>query len=116
MFERENDCKSWCALHVVLISIVFTISIGIGTYFIYYKYMNHDNHHPSSIKLFNIKQEILKKWTLKIELINFLMIWYYFDPNLLKTDKKLYKNIYIYYIGYITVKDSDYVRIENLKV
>ena len=27
------------------------------------------------------------------------------DSNLLKIDKKSYKNIYIYYIGYITVKD-----------
>ena len=27
-----------------------------------------------------------------------------FDSNLLKSDKKLYKNIGIYYIGYITVK------------
>ena len=27
-----------------------------------------------------------------------------FDPNLLKIDKKLYININIYYIGYITVK------------
>ena len=27
-----------------------------------------------------------------------------FDPNLLKIDKKSYKNIDIYYIGYITVK------------
>ena len=32
-----------------------------------------------------------------------------FDPNLLKIDQKSYKNIDIYYIGYITVKDSDYV-------
>ena len=31
-----------------------------------------------------------------------------FDPNLLKIDKKSYKNIDIYYIGYITMKDSDY--------
>ena len=29
-----------------------------------------------------------------------------FDPNLLKTDKKSYKNIDIYYVGYITMKDS----------
>ena len=29
-----------------------------------------------------------------------------FDPNLLKMDKNLYKNIDIYYIGYITMKDS----------
>ena len=27
-----------------------------------------------------------------------------FDPNLLKLDKKSYKNIYICYIGYITKK------------
>ena len=36
-FERRNECKSWCTIHVVLIPIVFTTSIGIGTYFIYYK-------------------------------------------------------------------------------
>ena len=36
-----------------------------------------------------------------------------FDPNLLKIDKKLYKNIDIYGIGYITVTDSYYVRINS---
>ena len=30
-----------------------------------------------------------------------------FDSNLLKLDKKLYKNINIYYIGYISVKKND---------
>ena len=34
-----------------------------------------------------------------------------FNPNLLKIDKKSYKNIGIYYIGYITIKNSDYVKI-----
>ena len=34
-----------------------------------------------------------------------------FHANLLKIDKKSYKDIDIYYIGYITVKDSDYVKI-----
>ena len=29
------------------------------------------------------------------------------EPNLLKTDKKSYKNINIYYIGYITIKKID---------
>ena len=29
-----------------------------------------------------------------------------FDPKLLKLDKKFYKNIDIYYIGYITRKDE----------
>ena len=37
-----------------------------------------------------------------------------FDPNLLKIDKKSYKNIDIYYIGYITMKDSDYVKIKSV--
>ena len=30
-----------------------------------------------------------------------------FKPNLLKIDKKSYKNIDIYYIGYITIKKID---------
>ena len=34
-----------------------------------------------------------------------------FDPNLQKIDKKSYKNIDIYYIGYITEKDSYYVKV-----
>ena len=37
-----------------------------------------------------------------------------FDPNLLKIDKKSYKNINIYYIGYITMKDSDYMKIKSV--
>ena len=37
-----------------------------------------------------------------------------FDPNLLKIDKNSYKNIYIYYIGYITMKDPDYVKIKSV--
>ena len=37
-----------------------------------------------------------------------------FDPNLLKFDKKLYNSINIYYIGYIIMKDSDYVKINNV--
>ena len=37
-----------------------------------------------------------------------------FGPNLLKIDKNSYKNIDIYYIGYITMKDFDYVKINFL--
>ena len=37
-----------------------------------------------------------------------------FDPNLLKIDKKLQKNIDIYYIGYIIMKNSDYVKINGV--
>ena len=37
-----------------------------------------------------------------------------FDRNFLKIDKKLYKNINIYYIGYITVKYSYCVKINSV--
>ena len=42
LFEHRSKCKSSCRIDVVLIVIVYTMSIVIGTYFIYYKYMNHD--------------------------------------------------------------------------
>ena len=34
-----------------------------------------------------------------------------FDPNNIKIDEKSYKNILIYYIGYVTIKDSKYVKL-----
>ena len=40
----ENKCKySSCTLYIVLFSIIFTISMGIGIYFTYfYWYLNKD--------------------------------------------------------------------------
>ena len=38
-----------------------------------------------------------------------------FDPNLLKIDKKSYKNIDTYYVGYINMNDSDYVKVNSVK-
>ena len=37
-----------------------------------------------------------------------------FDPRFLKIDKKSYKNIGVYNIGYITIKDSDHVKINSV--
>ena len=37
-----------------------------------------------------------------------------FGSNLLKIDRKSYKNIDIYYIGYITMKYFDYVKINSV--
>ena len=48
LFERGNQCKSLCTIYVVLIAIVVTIIIGISTYFIYCKYMNHDKKKTAS--------------------------------------------------------------------
>ena len=39
----------------------------------------------------------------------------YFDPNLLKIDKKSYKDIDIYNMGYITMKNSDHIKINRVK-
>ena len=39
-----------------------------------------------------------------------------FDRNLLKIDKRSYQIIDMYYIGYITMKDSQYVKINNVIV
>ena len=33
-----------------------------------------------------------------------------FDRNNIKLDEKSYKTILIYYIGYVTIKDSKYVK------
>ena len=44
--ENKNRCSS-CILHIVLFSIIFIINIGIATYFIYYKYTNHNKENIS---------------------------------------------------------------------
>ena len=56
----------------------------------------------------NIKEINIKNWTYYFfdDMINVKD----FDPNLLKIDKKSYKNVNIYYIGYITVKDFGFVK------
>ena len=57
--EDENKCKSSCTIYVVLIVLVFTICIGIGIYFIYYKYMNHDNKKLLLNMIMSIKHQII---------------------------------------------------------
>ena len=37
--KNEDRCSP-CILYIVLFSVIFTINIGIGAYFVYYKYMN----------------------------------------------------------------------------
>ena len=39
--ENKYKCNS-CILYIVLFSIFFTIDVGIGAYFVYYKYMNRN--------------------------------------------------------------------------
>ena len=81
--ENENSYKcNSCILYIVLFSIFFTINVGIGAYFVYYKYMNRNKNNVSRYDYIYIKQQFAKliKWgksnklTLKIELIIFTTI------------------------------------------
>ena len=36
-----------------------------------------------------------------------------FDPHNIEIDEKSYKNILIYYVGYVTIKDLKYVKINS---
>ena len=60
-----------------------------------------------NIKEINIKNQTYYIFNDFINITNF-------DPNLLKIDKKSYKNIDIYYIGYIIMKDPDFVKINSV--
>ena len=37
-----------------------------------------------------------------------------FDPNKIQIDESSYKNILIYYIGYVTIKDSEYMKFNSV--
>ena len=46
--ENENSYKcNSCILYIVLFSIFFTINVGIGAYFVYYKYTNRNKKNVS---------------------------------------------------------------------
>ena len=45
---NSTKCKSSsCILYIVFFSIFFTINIEIVTYFVYYKYLNHNKDNVS---------------------------------------------------------------------
>ena len=44
--KREDKCSS-CILHIVLLSLFFTIDVGIAIYFVYYKYVNRNKETAS---------------------------------------------------------------------
>ena len=44
--ENKHKCSS-CTLYIVLFSIIFTINVGISTYFLYNDYINHKKDNVS---------------------------------------------------------------------
>ena len=47
LFEHKNECVCYYTVFIVLAVIVLTIWIRIGTYFVYYKYMNRNKENVS---------------------------------------------------------------------
>ena len=62
----------------------------------------------------NVKEITIRIWTYYLfdDMINVKD----FHSNLIKIDKKSYKNIDIYCLGYITGKDFDYVKIDSVNI
>ena len=62
--ENENSYKcNSCILYIVLFSIFFTINVGIGAYFVYYKYMNRNKKMFLNVMIMFIKPKIINiKW------------------------------------------------------
>ena len=56
--DNIHKCSS-CTLYIVLFSIIFTINIGIATYFVYYKYMNRRKKKMFLDMIMSIKQQII---------------------------------------------------------
>ena len=94
-------------LYNVLFSIIFMINSGIATYFVYtwiiIKKMFLNMIIPTMQKI--IKQIEIKNRTYYF--FNDMISLKDFESNLLKIDKKSYKNIVIYNIRYITIKKID---------
>ena len=57
-FGHKNVCKCSCTIYIVLIAITFTINIRIGTYFVYYRYINRDKKLLLDM-IMSIKQQII---------------------------------------------------------
>ena len=112
--ENENSYKcSSCTVYIVklytvLFGIFFTINIaGVGAYFIYFherlkKTFTHETTIYLTYKMRVVKQINIKNRTYYF--YNDIIDLKDFDARLLKIDKKSYKNIGIYNIGYITIK------------
>ena len=116
LFEHVNECACSYTVYIILAVIALTVSIGVGAYFTY-KYINRNKENVSK---YDYTYQAKSYWSYKmgeVKKINIKNRTYYFyndminlknfEPNLLKIDRKSYKNIGIYNIGYITIKKID---------
>ena len=119
-FQHTAHCvifDNFLQLTLELVLTLFTINMGtvmkklmLKKNFIFRQQLLDTillNLQMGSIKKINIKNQTYYFFDDIIDIKNF-------DPVLLKIDKKSYEDIDIYYIGYTTVKDSDYVKINSV--
>ena len=117
LFGHKNKCVCSYTVFIVLAVIALIFSIGIGVYFVYYKYMNSNEE---NISIYDYVYQAKNYWPYKmgeVKQININNRTYYFyndkisiknfESNLLKIDRKSNKNIGIYNIGYISIKKID---------
>ena len=95
--ENKHECSS-CTLYIVLFSIIFAISVGIGSYFLYFHWYwkkdairvnNLMNLWMGKVKQIEIKNRTYHFYNDVINLENF-------ESNLFKINKNHYKGIDIY--------------------
>ena len=117
-FKMQNF---YILLSFLFITVALLVVVSIYCYLIKYR-ANQKN--LLSIHFTNIKLKIKTKKSNKIKHIDIKSYTHYFfdgiininifDPYNSKIYKKSYKNILIYYIGCVTIKDSKYVKIINV--
>ena len=89
--ENENSYKcNSCTVYIVLFSLLFIINVGIGAYFVYYKYVNRNKKNVSkyfsnfTYKMGEVKQIYIKNRTYYF--YNDIFDLKKFDTRLLKID------------------------------
>ena len=115
LFEHENECVCSYTISVVFAVILLTISIEIGTYFVCFRWLLMLSLVPELKRQFDKcnSMELNNGKSKKIEIKNRTYYFYNdmiylknLESNLLEIYKKHYKEINIYYIGYITIKKN----------
>ena len=112
--EKKVTCKMhrfYVLLAFLLLTIALLIAVSIYYYLVKYQAKNLLPFHDTKFKQFCI-DSINWKWVLKIYILKNYAYYFFddiinikgFDPNNIKIDENSYKNILIYYIGYVTIK------------
>ena len=115
-------------IYIILFLLFYTINTGIATYFISYRYINHDKKTVAKegsilqTKIYWIKflkhVKMVKDISIKNRryyFFNDMTALKYFDEANLKVDRKYHKHINIYYILHIIIKFYTIFYHENSK-